>query len=572
VLPPPLQLEEFQEDPPDSLPDDWEFDHFGGPGIYDDDDDPDGDGCDNLCEYENDLDPNDPDTDGDEMPDGWEVDNGLDPGEDDADQDADGDGYTNLEEYQEGTDPQNPLDYPGAMTVAMSFNPATMDQGDASPMEIDVVVTDSEGDPINGLSTGDFTWALNPDPGATPLLTDTDPGTGTYTFQIFPGGFDVGQYNVTVVVDNGTSDEEAGGSFFVYDQFGNFLAATLSIDPSTIPEGLVSSVDLHVHVDEEGPAPVPGLAPGNFIWTEPPGTSVSGFTDLGGGDYSFTLDGVDSLAMESYLVQLTVNDGFVTALDSADLNVVSSVQTLAVELAVVPQSAPEGTPKMTLAIHVDEEGGVGKDDLLSDAFTFDLSSAPGASIVGGSFVNMSNGDYIFEMDVSGVAVSGGFYSVEVTVDDGDSTGVASAPFNITTFVETCQVSGGAFKAKKKSLSWDISNDGTETLRLRTAVISWSGNHGTLKQVKFGTRAGGKKGNKIYRGGVKTSPAIFGEGGLPWYKKSKPEDRDNPAGNTGSIRFDWKSKSVGRKGSSFSIVAEFEDLSGNICVATGSHTN
>ena len=573
VLPPPLQLEEFQEEVNDGIPDPWETEHFGSPDAYDADDDPDGDGCDNMCEWTNDLDPNDPDTDGDGMPDGWEVDNGLDPQDDDADEDADGDGYTNYEEYEEDTDPQNPLDFPGAMNVALSFNPATMNQGDGSPMEIYVVVTDDESDPINGLTGGDFTWAFDPDPGASPILTDTDPGTGTYTFQIFPGSFDVAQYNVTVEADNGTSSEEAGGSFFVYDSSGNFLAATLSIDPSTIGEGLVSSVELLVHVDEEGATPVPGLAPGNFNWTVlPPGTSEGGFTDLGGGNYSFTLDDVDTLAMDSYPVELEVNDGVMTASTSATLNVGTSVHTLAVEMAVVPQSAPEGTSTVTLAIHVDEEGGAAKTDLVSGDFSFDTSSAPGGTVVPGSFVNMGGGDYVFQLDVSGMAQSGGFYSVTVTVDDGETTGVASAPFSIGESVPSCQVSGGAFKAKKKSLIWDISNDGTETLRLRSVIISWSGKHGDLKQVLWGTRPSGKKGAKIYRGGVKNSPGIFGEGGLPWYGKSKPEDRDNPAGNTGSIRFDWKSKSVGKKGASFSIVAEFEDQSGHTCVVSGSHTN
>jgi hypothetical protein len=91
----------------DGLPDDWETLYFGnlnqGPGS-----DPDGDGLDNLGEYQHGTDPTDTDTDSDQMPDGWEVQYGLDPlNPSDADEDSDGDGLTNLEEYLGGKDPTN---------------------------------------------------------------------------------------------------------------------------------------------------------------------------------------------------------------------------------------------------------------------------------------------------------------------------------------------------------------------------------------------------------------------------------------------------------------------------------
>jgi len=91
----------------DKMMDDWEITHLDdlshdGSGLSD------ADTLTDLQEYQNNTDPNDPDTDDDAIPDGWEVDNGLDPKADDAGDDPDGDKFTNGREYQDQTDPQNP--------------------------------------------------------------------------------------------------------------------------------------------------------------------------------------------------------------------------------------------------------------------------------------------------------------------------------------------------------------------------------------------------------------------------------------------------------------------------------
>ena len=104
----------------DGLPDWWEREHFGdldedGEGDYD------SDGCDNLCEWQNDLDPDNPDTDGDTLTDGDEMfvyptlpdnedtdNDGLNDnievlptgsGTNPLDQDSDDDGLTDGQEY-----------------------------------------------------------------------------------------------------------------------------------------------------------------------------------------------------------------------------------------------------------------------------------------------------------------------------------------------------------------------------------------------------------------------------------------------------------------------------------------
>ncbi len=62
----------------DTMPDDWETEYFGDTN-QEPEDDYDGDGLNNLGEYQLGTDPTNPDTDSDQMPDGWEVSYGLNP-------------------------------------------------------------------------------------------------------------------------------------------------------------------------------------------------------------------------------------------------------------------------------------------------------------------------------------------------------------------------------------------------------------------------------------------------------------------------------------------------------------
>jgi hypothetical protein len=87
----------------DGMADNWET----LKGVYNPDDDPDGDELTNREEFENRTEPSDSDTDNDDMPDGWEVYYGLDPLGNDAAVDSDGDGLSNVEEYNAGRHPTN---------------------------------------------------------------------------------------------------------------------------------------------------------------------------------------------------------------------------------------------------------------------------------------------------------------------------------------------------------------------------------------------------------------------------------------------------------------------------------
>ncbi len=146
----------------DGMPDDWEI-NYGLDPFYPDDAqwDMEGDGLNNLQEYQNGTNPHDMDSDMDLMPDGWEVTYNLNPvNPDDAWMDHDSDDLMNIDEFMFGTDPRDSDTDDDTMPDGWEI------QYGLDPNDPDDAALDNDGD---GLSNAqEYQYNTNP------LQADTD--------------------------------------------------------------------------------------------------------------------------------------------------------------------------------------------------------------------------------------------------------------------------------------------------------------------------------------------------------------------------------------------------------------
>lgn len=148
----------------DGLADDWEA--ATGVGTWSGD--PDSDGLNNLEEYNNNTNPNSPDTDGDSLPDGWELTYGLDPtdstGINGANGDFDGDGWTNSEEYASGYDPASatsPAPSPPEIRKSIPRNNSGITNNRRVPVNTSFAVLVRDTDGIDITDTNSITFTIN---------------------------------------------------------------------------------------------------------------------------------------------------------------------------------------------------------------------------------------------------------------------------------------------------------------------------------------------------------------------------------------------------------------------------
>jgi len=103
--------------------------------------------------------------------------------------------------------------------------------------------------------------------------------------------------------------------------------------------------------------------------------------------------------------------------------------TLSVSMDTELGSYQEGTDTALLEIVVADENGIVVTGLTESAFSWPTLPS-GTSIVSGSFTELGNGMYTFELDISSLS-QGTDYVITVEVDDGDASNFDSAVFAIT---------------------------------------------------------------------------------------------------------------------------------------------
>lgn len=192
----------------DSLPDWWEKKY--GLNATDGKDalnDNDHDGANNLLEFQFNVDPNNPDTDGDGFSDGeeisrgynpngegrldsdgdgmfdwWEMQNGLDRNDlNDAKLDGDNDGLTNLEEFKYKTDPNNPDTDGDGVSDGQEVKEGSNPHGKGPLQVFDVTKNDADGDGLDLAHEKLF--------GTDPNNPDTD-GDGFSDYREISRGYD----------------------------------------------------------------------------------------------------------------------------------------------------------------------------------------------------------------------------------------------------------------------------------------------------------------------------------------------------------------------------------------------
>jgi len=200
----------------DGMPDEWEEANGLDHSVNDAWEDPDGDGLNNLGEYQYDTDPNNPDTDDDGMPDGWEVSNGLDPLADDTAGDLDGDGWSNFDEYTYST---NPNDYtlvpvPPEVEEVIPHDGAGIGDDDSylpNNTSFAVLIVDSNGIDITDTASIMFTIDDSENDGY-----EIDLDSGIRVTKLYANEDDTAVTRLWAVYHR--AEDEAQGNVYPYDQ------------------------------------------------------------------------------------------------------------------------------------------------------------------------------------------------------------------------------------------------------------------------------------------------------------------------------------------------------------------
>ena len=284
------------------------------------------------------------DCDSDGMPSDWEVANGLDPNVDDAAGDPDGDGYDNLTEYENGSDPFSadaPENQAPVANISVTPDPTSTTLTTATEVTLNgSASSDPDGDAL------DYTWSqpssqsidLSATNTSSTKFTATNPGTYTFTLSVSDGEL-----------------SDSSTVIMAIAQANRAPTASISVSPDPDSTTLTTATEITLNGSDSSDPDGDTL---DYTWSQASNQSIdlsststatTTFTAANPGTYTFTLtvdDGslTDSAEVTLEIIQADSTNRAPTAIISVSPDPDSTTLTTATEITLngSASSDPDG--------------------------------------------------------------------------------------------------------------------------------------------------------------------------------------------------------------------------------------
>ena len=241
------------------------------------------------------------DCDSDGMPSDWEVANGLDPNVDDAAGDPDGDGYDNLTEYENGSDPFSadaPENQAPVANISVTPDPTSTTLTTATEVTLNgFASSDPDGDAL------DYTWSqpssqsidLSATNTSSTKFTATNPGTYTFTLSVSDGEL-----------------SDSSTVIMAIAQANRAPTASISVSPDPDSTTLTTATEITLNGSASSDPDGDAL---DYTWSQPDSQSIdliatntasTKFTATDPGTYTFTLSVNDGELSDSSTVIMAI--------------------------------------------------------------------------------------------------------------------------------------------------------------------------------------------------------------------------------------------------------------------------
>lgn len=272
---------------------------------------------------------------------------------------------------------------PSAANSTVGATPSSVLANGVSFSTLTVTVKNTLNNAMTGLTSGDFGFTGQ---GAASITDFTNTGSGVYTFRI--RNTSAQTINVTVSVLSVSLGST--GNITYTTPTPNAGNSTIDASPTSVLANGFSASTITINVRDADNVPITGLNSGNFSFGNKGDANVAGFSNVGGGEYTFqavntTVETVNiSVTVSSISLGNTGNISFISVLPNATNSTVDTDLTSAVA---------NGQDVIELEIDLRDNSNNAITDALVSEFEF---SGEGDATIGG-FTNVGGGIYTFEI-------------------------------------------------------------------------------------------------------------------------------------------------------------------------------